>query len=399
MTTDRLASTNEYLASTKSVLLAGRELQAALKTKENLNKKNSAITHLAEASDQHDVGTTSYRAFMFSEIESEESTDQPVSTPVAENLFANVLSDLEVANVYITAGQNLGETNEDPKPHLLDDALNRLGDTTTTLESFLTGSDLPGAGTVRYGFAETDVPVEALTSPDKKSAISSFESGAEKALKLIVDEAEDVVTAVIDDIKKLLEKISPAKLLTALEGLGGPLAEAPRLIGQFIQLGIDKIRSVIKTLMDLVGSDALREIGREVVQLWRDVTGGSLVGNLLSNLFAVQKTKDGIGEIIKIDGLDKDKVDKGTNDLAQLALPYQNDMAMAKKAVKVISLSATVLLVIPVAGVKVALLAAAAYGVVLSAVVLVGMDYSDSGRLLKRVRGVGEIANGLRPPV
>ena len=397
MVTDRAGSTNEYLLGTKSVLQAGRELQKALKTKANLSKRNSAITRLAEAGQKHDIGTKNYRRFMFGEKEEKETTEQGESTDVAENLFVNVVNDLEVASVYIAAGQNLGETNEEPKPYLLDDALNRLGQTTTGLETFLTGSQMQPTGVVRYGLVETAAPVESLTSSDMQSAVRTFKSRGEETLQLIVSEAEDVVTTLIDDLKKLLDKISPANVLAILEGLGGPLGEAPKLIGQFIQLGIEKIKSVMKTVNDVLGSDILKKFSAEVAELWKEITGGGLVNSLLRKVFGVEETSGGIEEILKLESLDKGKVDQGTKALAELALPYRNEMAMAKKAVKAISLSVAVLLVIPVAGTKVALLAATAYGLVLSLVVLDGMDYTGSRGLLTRVHGVSEITDSLRP--
>jgi len=394
MATDQVASTNQYLSSTKSVLQAGRDLQKALTAKKGLQEKNSALTKLAEAGAGHDVGTKGYRAFMFSEAESEGATEPTHRIQAAENLFASTLSDLEIANVYLAAGQNIGETGEDPKPYLLDDALNRLEYTTDKLEAFLAGSETQGTGIARYGFAEA--PAEADSSSEKLSAIDAFSARADVTLKLLVDQAGEVVTTVIDDIKRLLDKISPAKLLEALEGLGAPV-EFPKLIGKFIQQGIEKIASAINALVEFLGSDAVTKIKGEVVKLWNDVTGGGLVVSLLNSILGIQKTKDNITEVLKLEGLDNDKVNGATDDLSKLALPYANDMAMAKRAVKAISLAATILLVIPITGPKVALFAATSYGLVLSLVVLVGTDYADSGRILERVRGVGEITNSLRP--
>ena len=396
MNTDRAASTNEYLLGTKSVLQAGKELQKALKTKADLNKRNSAITRLAEAGQKHDIGTENYRKFMFGEKEEKEIAEPGKSTDVAENLFANLVNDLEVANVYIAAGQNLGETHEEPKPYLLDDALNRLGQTTTALENLFTGSEVQETGVVRYGLVE-DAPVETPTSASIEAAIGSFKNRGEETLKLIVSEAESVVTTLTEDLKKLLDKISPASVIAILEGLGGPLGEAPKVIGKFIQLGVEKIKSIMKTVTEVLGSDVLKEFSADVTKLWKDITGGGLVVNLLGKLFGIERARGSIDEMLKLTTLDKDKVDQATGALAKLALPYKNEMAMAKKGVKAITLGVGVLLVIPVAGPKVAALAATAYALVLSLVVLTGIDYTGSGGLLKRVHGVNEITDSLRP--
>jgi hypothetical protein len=394
MATDQVASTNQYLSSTKSVLQAGRDLQKVLAAKKGLQDKNSALAKLTEAGAGHDLGSKGYRAFMFRETVSEGVPEQTHRIQVAENVFASTLNDLEVANVYLAAGQNIGETGEDPKPYLLDDALNRLQSTTEKLEGFFASAETQSAGIARYGFVEA--PPEMDSSSEKPSAIDAFSARADATLKLLVDQAGEVVTTLIDDIKRLVDKISPAKLLEALEGLGAPVA-FPKLIGNFIQQGIEKIASAINALVEFLGSDAVTKVKDEVVKLWNDVTGGGLVVSLLNGIFATQKTKDNIAEVLKLEGLDNDKVNRATEELSGLALPYANDMAMAKRAIKAISLAATILLVIPIAGPKVALFAATSYGLVLALVVLVGTDYADSGRILKRVRGVGEITNSLRP--
>jgi len=393
MSANRVVSTNNYLSSTKSVLHAGKELQKALKANAPLKKKENAMRQLEEAGQKHDLGAKSYRAFMFTEAETESITDKAPSPQTSTDLFASVLNDLQVAGVYIAAGQNVGETNEPPKPALLNDALNRLQDTTTAIEQSVTGPVAQGNIPSRYGFVEDKGELQAVSSADLKSAITTFKTTSDKTLKEVVDEAEDVVTLVIDYLKKL----GPEKVLAALQNLGGPLVEISTSIGRFINQGIEKIKSAVNALLELLGNSALAEIKDEIVKLWNDVTGGGIVSYLLAKAFAVKTTSENIEIILKRDGLDKDKLDQASNDLTQLMFPYRNDIAIAKKATKAISFAAAVLLVIPIAAPKVALLAAIAYGLILSGVVLVGIDYADSGRILRRVRGVGEIANGLLP--
>src|ERR1700694_1253875 len=101
MSANRVVSTNDYLSSTKSVLHAGQELQRALKANAPLKKKENAIRQLEQAGQKHDLGATSYRAFMFTEAESEPIADRAPGPQTSEDLFASVLNDLQVAGVYI----------------------------------------------------------------------------------------------------------------------------------------------------------------------------------------------------------------------------------------------------------------------------------------------------------
>ncbi|MEP6912150.1 MAG: hypothetical protein ABI923_05320 [bacterium] len=397
MTANPDVPTNEYLSSTRSVLRAGKKLQEALKAKAseegNLKKKDSAIRLLEQAGRQHDLGAQSYRAFMFKEVQGQPTTELPVTPQSAKDLFASVLNDLQVASVYIAAGQNIGETPEPPKPALLTNALHRLEDTTIKIEQSLASSATEGKIPSSFGFVEGKVELPVVSSADAESAAATFETRSAETLKAVVDEAEGVVTLIIDYLKKL----GPEKVLAALQSLGGPLAEVPALIGKLIKQGMEKMESAVNALIKLLGNDAVAKIKDEIVKLWNDVTGGGIVSYLLGKAFAVETTTEKIKNILKLKALNKDKLDQASNDLAQLLLPYKNDLAIAKKATQAISFSAAVLLVIPIAAPKVALLAAFAYGLVLSGVVLVGSDYADSGGILRRVRGVGEIANSLVP--
>ncbi len=70
---------------------------------------------------------------------------------------------------------------------------------------------------------------------------------------------------------------------------------------------------------------------------------------------------------------------------------------MAERMAAAVTFGGFALTLTPLAGPSPALLTAFAYLLILAAVLLIGMDYADSGRILQRVRGVREIAEGVRP--
>jgi hypothetical protein len=70
-------------------------------------------------------------------------------------------------------------------------------------------------------------------------------------------------------------------------------------------------------------------------------------------------------------------------------------MELARGLVAAVTLAGTILALTPLVGLGLALAVASTYLVILASVILLGMDYADSGLVLRRVRGVGEIASSL----
>jgi hypothetical protein len=146
----------------------------------------------------------------------------------------------------------------------------------------------------------------------------------------------------------------------------------------------------------LIGNDAIKKIKDKVEEIWKNREKGIGVG-LAGKLIGVETTRAGITAILSAKGIDRAIVDQGSNELARLLTPYTNNMLIAKKIVKAISFGSSVLFLTPIAAQHIALFAASSYFIILASVILIAMDYADSGRILRFVRGVGEIANSLRP--
>src|SRR5437868_13383188 len=82
---------------------------------------------------------------MFTEL-AQAPADKTTGALVTEEVLAGALAEVQVANVLIAAGRAVGETGEPAQPQLLNEALNRLEDTTQTFKQALVGPQAAEAG-------------------------------------------------------------------------------------------------------------------------------------------------------------------------------------------------------------------------------------------------------------
>src|ERR671926_458126 len=111
--------TGDYFQTTQKVLNAGRQLLDSIQTEDDLEALQYAVTQLEAASDTQGSISEGYRAFLFSEAEA-------VAPRLLEEVFTSVLTDIQVGNVLLAAGQGLGEGDGQPRPGQLADALSLL---------------------------------------------------------------------------------------------------------------------------------------------------------------------------------------------------------------------------------------------------------------------------------
>lgn len=388
MTANHAVYTSDYLLSTQSVLHAGGRLRNVLDA--DRATREYAITRLERAAEQHETGGTGYRTFMFSELETTTEADKAIRERVTEDVLISVLTDLQVANVLMAAGQALGETGEKAEPRRLDEALLRLENTTRAVERSLPSPLAIGAEPGRFGFAEAVTIPAVVQSADLPSAIETFRHRSNETLSTLVNEARGVVASVITVLSQLDEE----KVLAGLSKLGVQVQELPR-IGRLFRWGVEKLEGAIDALIGLLGSEALARIKAQVEKVWQDVKEGKYVAQALEWAFGVEATRTDIEEILRSEGLRQEALDKAGNALDQLASAFKENMSITRGLTSAVTFGCTLLT--PLASPQLALVAASAYAVILAAVVLIGMDYADSGRILQRVRGVREIASSVRP--
>src|SRR5687768_16023022 len=107
MSNSYASASDDYLASTRSVLQAARWLREDLNA--DVARREFAIEQLEEAAEQQRGGAESFRAFMFTELEPS-GPEEGIQERVAEDTLASIAADLHVANVLIAAGETTGET-------------------------------------------------------------------------------------------------------------------------------------------------------------------------------------------------------------------------------------------------------------------------------------------------
>lgn len=393
-----IVSTSRYALANESIITAGKYLQNVLD--EDFSTLDYAITQLDEAANNQDKGAKSYRAFMFTALESTKPAEKAKRGRVTEDVFSTIMTDLQIGSVLIAAGEAVGETGEEAKQPgrlLLNQALDDLETINPVIARGLSSPIAAAGGAGRFNFssAADDPKSPLIKSSDDASAISTFRTTAERTMDTFVGGFREVVVRIGEALVEPLKKID---MLDLLEKLGEPLKAIGGAIGRLIKKGIKKIRSAIDALVALIGNESLTRIRDHIKDLWNETGQKSLDGwtrELLAKFMGVEATRK-IVKDLPADPLRKETVDAASNELSRLVQPFKNEMEMSKKMVSAISLVAAILFILPLAGQKVALFAAIFYLLVLSRALLVSMDYCDSGAILRRVRGVGEIANSLR---
>lgn len=230
----------DYLESVRSVYIAGRRLLEDLNEPDDL--RDDAIKGLERASKKQDAGGADLRNFMFETLKSTEPEARETRGLVIEDALANVLTECQVANVLMAAGQAVGEKGFEPgkgagDPTHLDIALTRLDSTRRAVEQSMLGPG-GGLGAGRFGFAEVGSPPAFSPSADLTVAVTTFGAKCETALSTLVQESRTAILGVFDALKKLDHE----KALEAFASLGSQLKELGGGMGRLLRSGIEKLR-------------------------------------------------------------------------------------------------------------------------------------------------------------
>jgi hypothetical protein len=383
--------TSDYLLDVQSVLHAGQRLRQSLDAP--ASRREFAISQLERAATRQEAGGKAYQAFMFNQLDVTPETAKVRRERVAEDALASIVTDLEVANVLLAAGRTLGEKGPVAEPVLLDEALAKLRTSASAVEEFLPEPLQDVAETGRFGFSETTSATIRQGSADLATAIAAFKSRAEETLTLLIEESEGVVV----DVLKATGKLDPQKVLEALGMLGEAGAQLPK-IGRLIRQGLRKLQGAINALVQLLGNDALTKIKEKLQEVWTDLQAGKQASGVLEWAYAVASTRARLTETLGAEDLDLVALDAGSEELQRLQAKFKEHAGLLRGALAAVTLLGTIVVWGGwVAGPPLALATAFALVLIVAAVVLIGMDYADSGSVLRRVRGVGEIIGGMRP--
>ena len=340
-----------YLDTTNSVLRAGRRLQKYIDG--DKSKLELAVTQLERAARSQTAGASKHRPFTFEQRERLE-----------EDTLAAILADIQTANVLMSAGQAVGETGKRGDADRLNQALLHLETSHASLQRATKVAPLPA-----------DVP----------SAAQKVKDTAGETLTSLVDEAEGVVKYIAD----ALGKLDKAKVSEVFGNMNDHVNEIQG-VGRLFSQGVDKLKSALGDLARFFGSKT------KVQELWNRIQKGVLIKDCLERAYDIKSTRELVNQVTASPCLKLEPLVEAVDQLSKLKIRIQGTMAILRRLSGALALAMAVLTFTPWATPSV-MGVAAGYALVLTATVLMGMDYADSGRGLNFVTGVGAIVKGLKP--
>ena len=234
--------------------------------------------------------------------------------------------------------------------------------------------------------------------PDVGTGLAAIEKESGIALASFIGAAE---TAITDVIHRLAE-LDPANVLDGIRALGGALMPQLARAGRIVALGIGKLERAISALMSLFSGDRVAKLRPVVEKFWDAVKGPHPLQTALRWAFGVEETQTAVSALQTKDGVPLDAIGEAVAQIEALPERFARTMQLIARIAKgVFAVVATLTALGAVSGALAALapgaaaVALAAYVLLVAAVVALGMDYTDSGRGLGRVTGVGSIAGGL----
>lgn len=384
MTENHAQYTSDYLLSAKSVQHAGEYLRAMVEEGE-AEDIDFATEMLLQAYKRYDGSAEDYSRFMFDELAGTPPTEKASRERIDGDVLASVLTDLQVANVLLAAGEVMGETGAKADPSVLEESLTSLEVTTKVLEKPLRSPLGKPVQPQRFMFeGVTPAAPVAVTSPDIASPEEGFKNGSAKALDALVAEAKGALMPAIDGLTKL----KSADLLQALSNLGKSLQKLPT-VGRFFRWAVELVAKAIAKMTSLLGHENIGEAQKKVGQVIEKVKKGQLVDESLRWAFGVGQTNAQIEQLLQSTQAGKEAIDAGAKDVGEVASKFGEKAALVKRMVNIVApVSGILTLAVPQASLYVAV----AYVAFVGYVVLTGLDYADSGKIINRVSGIGEIA-------
>ena len=298
-----------------------------------------------------------------------------------EDLLATALGQLEIGNTLVAAGQTLGEGGP-ANPSLLDGAVRELRSSASLLET-----QQGAAETVERGF-ET-----RRASPDLAAATDRARTVAFSTLERLAEGS----SVVIIDAFGIVSDRAPGRAQEALQLLG---EQAPQLGGEqwpgrLIRAGLKAIDKALATLRRIIPDHLYAAVRERIEDLWRRVErqepGPALVGWLIG----VEGVRRQVDEALGGQPLDVARLDDASDALEALSERFARNMQLVRRVVRAVAATGTLLSLAGLAIPHLALVIAGAALLAAAAVVLLAMDYTDTGDLLRFVTGVRRVIQGV----
>jgi hypothetical protein len=312
---------------------------------------------------------------------SDDSGWSPAERISPEDALSGVLLDVQAANVLLSAGVALNEHGGGSESSFLHDSMADVESSQAIVIHNLERH-------ARREFA----PASGIKSSTLQAAKKTFSDNAEGVLKDIVDDAAGVV----GDVLAKLRKFDGSKVAEGIQQLGESF-QVIAAAGKLIKRGLDMLKNALDALSKLFGEKVLASAKGKVAEIWQQVQSGKYTRDVLTRIFDVKATQAHIAAILNQVELDIAVIDGATNDLPGLADRFKGNMKLFRSLMSAVALAGAIITFLQLAAPLIPIALAGVYISLVAATVLVGMDYSDSGHILRFVRGVGEIANGIKP--
>jgi hypothetical protein len=342
--------TDHAASSAEPVVLACRELRAALDDPEAAARAAERLATEAEASiarldalgasDGTGAGTPGLA---------------PPSADDTEALLAAALGQLGVAGTLFAASEAVGEHGP-AESSALDEQLRRLDTTMTLLRS-------PAAQGIAVAAAPSATVPQALAALDRQLD-RTVDDIVARSTKVIGGSLTGIHDRGPDAVRKAWD-MANAKL--QLEAIGGKLAK----------IGLRALRGALALLARIVPAAWLTGVRGGVDRLIASVDergpGKAVVGTVLG--------ADRLAAVAKLDQstLDMTRLDRGTGDLAELAAKYGRLMDLCGGIGTGIGLAAKFTVVLRLSIPQLGLLIMAAHLLVVAGVLVLGRDHIDPG--------------------
>ncbi|HKP11926.1 MAG TPA: hypothetical protein VJZ91_07430, partial [Blastocatellia bacterium] len=170
---------DNYVETTRSVLDSAKLLLNEIQV--GSGNLQPAIEDLAKTAQLHEEQGVGAQALRFSALDTD--ADKTTKQQMTEEILANALSDVQVANVLMTAGWAVGELDEAPNVPQFQQAVLGLEETLETVKE-VTG-DSGGSGPAYFAPPQnggTEMPAADRFADRVASTLSSFVGDAQSVL-------------------------------------------------------------------------------------------------------------------------------------------------------------------------------------------------------------------------
>lgn len=355
-----MAVTTEYRTGVTSVLWAGRALENAVESGDDVETQAAIAELLRAAEARESAGAVPGFTPSFSATE-----EAPAQS--GEEAIAQVLAELDVGHALLTAGSLAGE-GAAPAPAGLADALDDLEVTSQVLAG--------DAGPATLGFgtapeAPAGPPLELLRDQVPKT----------------IDEIVTRTTGLGRDVVAGLALVPASAVQPALAAVAAAVPDT----GSVVRAALRAIRRAIAALEDLVPESIREQIWRWAADWWEN-KADPFLDKLVRRLLSVELLTSAAETALGRSGATDEGLRTGYERLVELDARHSRVAELLGKVVRVLTK-----LVGPLAALFGAVAAwlygigAAGYLLALGAGIWVGRDHLDTGALVERVPGARTI--------